>query len=223
MIDNFTVVLKSDRSIAAVFEGTRDEMTSWLKTQDDVSAYEIYSPVTQSYYSVAEAVKKPEPLIPDYFRYFIPKFYTMDPKNEDLLFSGRALANGMVVLVADSDSRQNLKRLDADWELDRAFENNRWAKVTNLQIIGNNLSFVAVYEDGSKRVRTCSANYAWFVKLDSVPDVVLAEEKEAQKYNSVLELVEAAMQRQADATHNKEMDSTKPFAEKTARHIVGLI
>jgi hypothetical protein len=223
MNDNFAVVLKSDRSIAAVFEGTRDQMTSWLKAQDDVSAYEIYSPVTQSYYSVVEAVKKPEPLFPDYFRQFIPKFYTMDPKTEDLLFSGRDLANGMVILVADSDSRQNLKRLDADWELDRAFENNRWAKVTNLQVLGNSLSFVAVYEDGSKRIRSCSVSYAWFVKLDSVPDVVLAEEKAAQKYNSVLELVKGAMMEQEQAMLQRRKGSLMPFAEKTARHIVGLI
>jgi hypothetical protein len=44
-----------------------------------------------------------------------------------------------------------------------------------------------------------------------------------EKYEDVLKLVEAAMQRQADATHFKEMDSTAPFAEETARHIVGLI
>jgi hypothetical protein len=223
MNDNFAVVLKSDRSIAAVFEGTRDEMTNWLKAQDDVSSYEIYSPKTKTYYSVSEAVKQYEALIPDYFQHLIPKFYLMDHKTEDLCSNGRELANGMKVLTADTDSRQDLKKLAQDWQLDRAFENNRWATITNLQILGNSISFVAVYEDGSKRVRTCSVNYAWFVKLDSVPDVVLAEEKEAQKYNSVLELVKGAMMEQEQAMVQRRKGSLMPFAEKTARHIMGLI
>jgi hypothetical protein len=222
---NFAVVLKDNRSTAAVFEGTRDQMIQWLRTQDDVSVYEIYSPATQSYYSVAEAVKKPEPLFPDHFLQCVPKYYNMDPETEDILPNGRHLVDGMKVLIENVEERFRPENATKDFEIARLLERNRWAVVSGFEYSAGHhvISFIATYEDGTKMQRRTSAIHAWLVKLDSFPDVVLAEEKEAQKYNSVLELVKGAMMEQEQAMVQRRKGSLMPFAEKTARHIMGLI
>jgi hypothetical protein len=225
MNDNFAVVLKSDRSVARIYQGTRDEITSWLKTQDDVSAYEIYSPATKTYYSVAEAVTKPEPLFPDHLLQCVPKYYNMNPETEDVVPNGRHLVDGMKVLIENVEERFRPENATKDYEIARLLERNRWAVVSEFEYSPEfrSISFIATYDDGTKVQRRTSAINAWLVKLDSFPDPVLAEEKAAQKYNSVLELVKGAMMEQEQAMLQRRKGSLMPFAEKTARHIVGLI
>lgn len=114
----------------------------------------------------------------------VPQFFVMDPSTEDLLPNGDHLVDGMIVLIEDHMARSNLRRLENgnpitgemdSYEGNRALECNRWCTVTNLELhpyrgdMGRLVSFIAVYEDGTKRKRTYNRDYAWFVKLDSIP------------------------------------------------------
>lgn len=108
---------------------------------------------------------------------FVSNHFFMDPQTDDLLGSGRALKNGMVVLVEDNMQRVDVSRSNLDgYTNERMIENNRWCEVSELEITsvrrgdGDDLvRFVAIYADGIKRKRTYSVHYAWFVKLDSIP------------------------------------------------------
>jgi len=120
-------------------------------------------------FSRKQVVETPAPLSSQ----FVPMHYQMDPTTDDLLANGRLLRNGMVVLVEDSIIRQDVRRLDVEevspYDLERALEANRWATVTEIEFRYDDLvKFVAVYEDGSKKIRRYNVSYGWLVKLDSL-------------------------------------------------------
>lgn len=110
---------------------------------------------------------------------YVGKFREMDPKTEDLIADGCDLKNGMRVLIANSAGRADIShgfnnpllfdRIDEN-KLNRAKENNRWCTVSQLSHRDGLVSFVATYDDGTKRKRTYNRNWAWFVKLDSMPE-----------------------------------------------------
>lgn len=115
---------------------------------------------------------------------YTPAHFAMNPETEDLLPDGTYLREGMVVLIEGnivSGNPERLAKMTEDdpgysYEKARCDESNRWAKVTHLKLrsmYDSNdqlVTFIAVYADGTKRKRTYNESYAWFVKLDSIPE-----------------------------------------------------
>ncbi len=101
------------------------------------------------------------------------KHYRMNPKTEDLLAHGEKLVEGMIVLAEDSFMR--VDRLStgefmSPYDETRYLENNRWCVVTELSYDrrgdGVQVSFVGLYEDGTKAKRTYGRRWAWLYKID---------------------------------------------------------
>lgn len=109
---------------------------------------------------------------------YVEQYAEMDPQTEDLLPTGRYLNNGMIVLIESRIMRNDIADLESKsgYYKDRARENNRWCMVTEVHNRGDITSFVAVYADGTKRVRRLNQSYAWYVKIDSVQELVLDDE-----------------------------------------------
>lgn len=116
---------------------------------------------------------------------FVPKYYTMDPEREDLLPNGTHLRNGMQVLVESSNFRSSLAYIDTQaGELDRALKYNRWCTVSDVEALEvegtKSVSFIAKYEDGTKRQMVRSVWCAWYVRIDTIPEKdELTDEMEA--------------------------------------------
>lgn len=121
---------------------------------------------------------------------FVPQYYTMDPETEDLLPSGDMLRDGMVVLL-ESPSWRFIdvdKKNVSDAAFSLALERNRWCTITHLKSRLGRVSFVGVYEDGTKRMRLVPRpDLAWLVKLDSIPPHIT----ESGKYEAVFAAVRA--------------------------------
>jgi hypothetical protein len=213
------VVRNNTVDLRSVFEGPVDAVVEWLKEQSDVSGYRVNAD-DRGYVTVGQFLLR-------YAFRFVPRFYRMDPKTEDLLPSGAELADGMKVLIEDPDERAVIKDDMEDWELDRALVRNRWCEVTYLSTrsSGTSISFVAVYEDGTKRKREYSARESWFVKKDSIPDPVAAEEKEAKRYNKVYEIVKAELARHQELVvlHDYPVEELSRHAEETTKKILGTL
>ena len=90
--------------------------------------------------------------------------YEMNPETDEVLFDGRSLKNGMVVLLEDEGLRAHCSD-------PRIF--NRWALVSEVQVVlgddGKIIGFIATYSDGTKRKRLDDIRLAWLVKKDSIP------------------------------------------------------
>lgn len=106
------------------------------------------------------------------------RYREMDPKTEDLIGDGYELKEGMRVLIADPALRNDTSRGfgRGDHEIDQkllwqAKQNNRWCVVSKpMPDFDNDLiSFIGVYDDGTKRKRMHQRITAWLVKLDSMP------------------------------------------------------
>lgn len=99
-----------------------------------------------------------------------PKFYSMDPETEELLFDGFELKDGMVVLIESPLMRGDLSAADSnEAEMASVLANNRWCTVSNIYNHRKMVEFVGTYGDGSKRKRTQGVRWAWLVKKDSIP------------------------------------------------------
>lgn len=141
------------------------------------------------------------------------KYYTMDPKTEGLLSSGRGFADGMIVLIASPDGRVDMSRnLSEPWMQDRALENNCWAKISEIKFVGSSVSFVATYEDGTMRKRSSHVDTAWLVKIDSLPKKESTIGEEADRINNksreelrlaIYRLVSSAMRKQGITYHGE--------------------
>ena len=97
---------------------------------------------------------------------FVPIDYMMDPATEDL-FRGSDLQEGMVVLIEDHMVREDPSNLNKEgmspYSIRRIQEASRWCMITELQL-GNIMSFIGVYGDGTKMSRMYSDRYFWLVK-----------------------------------------------------------
>lgn len=169
--------------------------------------------------------KKAEPLIPDYYLTCMPKFYKMNPETEELLPDGSHLANGMKVLVNDSDVRMRVGEGMKDWEMDRALANNQWCTISNLEIERNGamISFIGTYEDGTKRNRRLGRALTWLVKLDSISGAV---EESSERYTKVYELVRRALLDQDALTEEYTSEGVPDLdriAENTTKQILGIL
>lgn len=112
---------------------------------------------------------------------FVPLDFQMDPETDDLI-RGSRLRNGMVVLVESLTSREDpsshiAHEMNDELECEsyrctRVLESSRWCVVTELlrsdHGYGGLTSFIALYADGTKRLRTYNESYAWFVRLDTM-------------------------------------------------------
>jgi hypothetical protein len=98
---------------------------------------------------------------------YVDKFYVAQSEFEDIVF-GRDLRDGMIVLLEDDILRADPGNLRSGYDRARADEINRWCEVTRLEVIAHPttplIRFVGCYPDGSMRVRTYGASYAWIVK-----------------------------------------------------------
>lgn len=108
---------------------------------------------------------------------FVPKNFEMDPELHDLLPNGRALRNGMVVLIEEEAQRQDLElvKKNPSMRLPQALRWNRWMTVSNVEFPGESeiltdVTFVATYDDGTKKKIAKGVMQAWYVQLDSIPE-----------------------------------------------------
>lgn len=110
---------------------------------------------------------------------FVDRYYEMDPQTDDLLLDGQLLEPGMIVLIENIYLREDITLMSEE-KKNRALETNRWALVSNLEKHGDSLSFVAIYEDGSKRNRKYKLDHGWLVKKETVP--VKTNETRSRRY-----------------------------------------
>ena len=103
--------------------------------------------------------------------YLVPRYYEMDPLAEDLLYDGSSLKAGMTVLVGDPAFRCDVRdpsSLSED-EYYRAKIRNRWMVVSNLDFLPRDVSFIGIFEDGTKAKITIDGTIPWLVKVDTIP------------------------------------------------------
>jgi hypothetical protein len=113
----------------------------------------------------------------------VDKWYEMDPSQEDILFSGRELRDGMIVILASARTKVDLRPRMA-WSLVRrrltnaewfqARNENRWFRITNIEFVGGDeglIWYLAHYADGTVRKGVAYTHEAWLVKLDSLRDM----------------------------------------------------
>lgn len=179
----FKVFSKNVPSPLPRFEGTKEEVYNWLDNNMYAPAgFHVYITETEQYQDAREFMEENCP--------FVSKYYRMDPETEDLFPNGRHLRNGMRVLVGKSGLRVDVNRDDLnDWEEERAFERNRWCTVGALEIKDDGITFIGVYDDGSKMMRTYSIDSPWLVKIDSLARFEETDPRVAK----IVELVDEVM------------------------------
>lgn len=222
---DFAVIYEGDRKMALpLFEGSSQSVFEWLSHEGTPELFEIRDRRNKKTLSVNEFRKfvmgLKKPILPVELDTMNPKFYVMDPKTEDLLPNGKRLTNGMRVLAGSPDNRERIEKYETDWVMDRLLEQNRWCTVSDLEVGDTIVSFVAVYEDGTKRLRVLGLYLPWLVKLDSIPE-------EARKYNTVYESVKSALDKMSNYIEPTNYDSEEldiyALADKTTKRILGII
>lgn len=224
-VDQFTVVLIGPPK-SPIFSGSEQEIYLWLSKRSVVSLqeYGVNHEQTKHYESAAFFMQRVERgmgcdthhkqrLIPESL---VPKFYVMDPKTEDLL-RGSALANGMVVLREGPEDRVRLNDLTEDYKMVRALENNRWCTVSEVRRDKNAsqlIHFTGVYEDGTKRSRSCNENSGWFVEIASI---AASASLATERYNVIESALGDYVVMREDAMNNAELTEA---AESTIKKIL---
>lgn len=165
------------------FTGTKNEVYVWLsENMYGPDGFEVYDTENDTAQDARGFLEDNNP--------FVPKFYRMNPKTDDLIPNGKYLMNGMRVLVDSSKQRMNRDSELSDWQEDRALEVNRWCTVGALEMIGDSVRFIGVYDDGSKRMRSYTVDQAWLVKIDSVRE---SANIHTEKFSKVRRLVSDAV------------------------------
>lgn len=103
----------------------------------------------------------------------VDKYYGMDPETEVLLFDGTKLEEGMVVLVESYLNRQSLNQVLTSAEArEFALIRNRWCMVSNILIDdnGQEMYFIATYQDGEQRKMSVPVKWAWLAKKDNLDE-----------------------------------------------------
>lgn len=214
---HLAVVSKIYPEIAATFEGTEQAVFDWLSSRAyPLDDYQVYDVNGKSYQDALEFLSSYKDLM------FVPKFYRMNPKTEDLLPNGAYLTNGMKVLIADSKQRIDISRELRDWEEDRALENNRWCTVGGLEVGEPIVRFIAVYEDGSKRMRSIESGTPWLVEIDSVRD---SANLHTDRYQAVFDAVKVSLAKHEElvSRHDYPADAIYNHIEETTKALLGLL
>jgi hypothetical protein len=129
---------------------------------------------------------------------FVDKYYVMDPMSEELLFDGTALQEGMRVLIERTESREEITERMAPGKLDNARWNNRWCTIKQIDIRGENVSFLAVYDDHTVKKRVHNVHFPWLVKIDSLPD------PKREKHDAIYRLVYQGLQYESSLAYTEE-------------------
>lgn len=58
MAGRYSVIPNFDTRLSSLFEGTSADTAAWLKKQDDVSIYKIYSPSLRRYFTVSQFLQR---------------------------------------------------------------------------------------------------------------------------------------------------------------------
>lgn len=210
MDNHYLVIFKDNRRSASPYEGHSTSVVEWLKEKQDVSPYEVYSPYTKKYYSVRDFLKFIA------FEDYVPKFYVMDPKTEDMLPNGRHLVNGMKVLFASPNERGRPEEMgDEDWKRSRVLKYNRWCTVTHLSVDDVKTSFIGLYGDGTKVQWTEPMLRAWFVKIDSIEGSL---KNLTKRWDDVYKIVKDSL-----SVESETMEVIDALAEETTKKILGLL
>src|SRR5215218_10060469 len=99
---------------------------------------------------------------------FVPKYYSMDPTKDKLIF-GYQLVTGMTVLLEYDEKRVQIQENMHDGQLQIALHVNRWCVVQKLVAATENynrMSFIGLYDDGTERSFTFDRLTTWYVKSD---------------------------------------------------------
>ena len=229
MANKYAVITDFGTDTEILFSSnSKDEIVEWLKAQNDVRGFMVVNtgaPIGDRTKTVEDFLR--QNIIPEIFSQLVPKYYTMDPETEDMLPDGTHLANGLRVLIADPDQRERPEKLGVnelgvtqDWLRQRLLDRNRWCTVSHFKFTNNGqtVSFVAVYEDGTKSKYNIGASYAWLVKTDSVHEVGKID---GENYRKVVKIVKGVV----DEVACTEVDNAtlKDIAHKTAVEILGTI
>jgi hypothetical protein len=107
---------------------------------------------------------------------FVPKYFEMNPKTDDLLRKGDRLVDGMVVLLESSELRSDVLgyadaiKSGANPALTEiALRWNRWVTVSDLGWADDDrCSFIGIYWDGTKKKIEVPNDLAWYVKKNSI-------------------------------------------------------
>ena len=108
------------------------------------------------------------PLLQQVGHEIVERDYFLDPETDDMFYSDELL-DGMIVLI-ESDGRASIDpAYDNPIYVPMRLVKNRWCEVSKLRIEGDNVSFIGLYVDGDKQVRTHNKCIGWLVKKDSIP------------------------------------------------------
>ena len=159
---------------------------------------------------------------------FVPKYYVMDPETEEVVFDGKSLADGMVILIADPNERARPEKdLDGDWGQDRLLERNRWCTVSKVVVEPgvNSLYFLATYEDGTQRKRSYSIQQSWIVKKDSI---VASLDVTTERYMNVYSVINEAFIKHDEyccmtCNGGSDAPSNKSLVEDATKQVLGLL
>ena len=99
---------------------------------------------------------------------FVDMFYRMDPETDGLLSSPIYLQDGMRVLAEGDRMNTSTEAGWSKYEQDAAEMRNMWFTVTRVFVGEDVVTFVAIYDDGTRRQIRSVHTDAWLVKLDSV-------------------------------------------------------
>lgn len=212
----FRVIYAGQPERMGACEGTLEQVLDWLTAELSLKAWEIVDEKTSQIMSVTEFLDRTKTSkVSDSI---VNKWYKMDPKIEDLVYSTKDLRNGMVVLLENADMRASQQDMESEWGMHRALERNQWCTVTEFRAnnVTSTYDFTGVYENGSKIRRCYGYEHTWLVKKDSITDV-------AVKYAAVHAFVKAAMHKQDQPTyHGDSWGDMDVVCDQTVRSILAL-
>jgi hypothetical protein len=240
----FQIVTREFGEVHVHFQGSRAEIVEQIKTlasgSEGYEECEIYSLTKDSYFRVSdflviygnEKTQEPEipsepvkPFFPPETSTMVDKYYRMNPDTEDLI-TGGILHSGMQVLVGSSAFRKELVNLDSPAQWEELLRTNRWCTVTRLKKKGlTEIQFIGIYDNGEKFLRRYQTDDPFLVKLDSIPDPGAEEEKRAQLFKKVHEIVEVSFDRHRQLVIDPEYleEDVHTHISATAQNIMNAI
>lgn len=104
---------------------------------------------------------------------FTPKYYSINPKTEELLYTGHEVKPGMKIMMGDTSTRRHISDALDGGNIDGALLYNRWFEVLKVSTrwvpAGEYLDVLALFSDGTQRKISVESFLPWFVKKDSIP------------------------------------------------------
>jgi hypothetical protein len=137
----------------------------------------------------------------------------MNSHEEYVEYDGAKLEDGMVVLLAEPETKTSFKNLVWETQIAGLLETNRWCTVSEVEIWDADpanpfVTFIGIYEDGTKRQRSLPIHYAWLVKKDSVRKAVGDLEATTQALCALLDHQATAEARGEEFDPDSEAEAT---------------